>query len=79
MVHALDEDLMVPIYKYPVYYNWMISDDLKNNFYAILISYGVYNYPAPPPYRQPRFILSEFIDMIANMDMIMLTRSTFSD
>ncbi len=69
----------MPIHKYPVYYNWMIFDDLKNNLYTILTSYGVYNHPASPPYRQPRFILNELTNIIANIDITTLTRSTFSD
>ena len=79
MIYTLNEDLIVFIYKYPVYYNWMIFNNLKNNLYAILISYGVYNHPTLSPHRQPRFILSEFINIIANIDIITLTRSTFSD
>ena len=70
---------MVFIYKYPVYYNWMIPDDLKSNPHAILTSHGVHNHPAPSPHRQPRFILSELTDVIANMDMATLIKNTFSD
>ena len=57
----------------------MISDDLKSNFYTILISYDIYNHPASPLHRQPKFILNKLTNMIANMDIIILTRSTFSD
>ena len=70
---------MVPMHKCPVYYNLMIPDDLKSNPHAILTSHGVHNHPAPSPHRQPRFILSELTDVIANMDVATLTRSTFSD
>ncbi len=79
MIHALGEGLMVPIHKYPIYYNWMIPDNLKNNPHTILISYNIYNYPAPPPHRQPSFILSELTNIITNMDITTLTKSTFSD
>ncbi len=79
MVYAPDEGLIIFIHKYLVYYNWMIPDNLKSNPYIILTSYGVYNHSALSLYRQPRFILSELINMIANMNMIRLTRSTFSD
>ncbi len=57
----------------------MIPDNLKNNPYTILISHGIHNHPAPLSYRQSRFILNKFIDVIANIDIITLTRSTFSD
>ncbi len=79
MVYALGENLMISIYKYPVYYNWIISDNLKNNPYTILTSYGIYNHPAPLSHRQSRFILSEFTNVITNMDMITLTKNTFSN
>src|SRR6266536_4496159 len=57
----------------------MISDDLKNNSYTILTFYSVYNHPAPLSYRQPKFILSEFTNIITNMDIVTLTRNTFSN
>src|SRR6266516_1053708 len=70
---------MMPIHKCPVYYNWMIPDNLKNNLYTILTSHGIYNHPTPSPHRQPRFILSELTNIITNINVATLTRSTFSD
>ena len=57
----------------------MIFDDLKSNSHTILIFYDIYNYPALSPHRQPRFILNKFTDMITNIDIITLIRSTFSN
>ncbi len=57
----------------------MIPNNLKSNPYTILIFYDIYNYLVLPLYRQLRFILSELIDVITNIDMVTLIRNTFSD
>ncbi len=57
----------------------MIPDNLKNNPHTILTSHSIHNHPAPPSHRQPRFILNELTNMIANINIATLTRNTFSD